>query len=83
MLIEEPSMNLIFFLIKANPAAHHEERDSERGERRDKGGNEALEATQTSQTKARHLHSNKIEERSSNSGFSISSLFLYLPPSDT
>ena len=54
MLIEEPSMNIIFFPI-ANPAAHHEECDSERGERRDKGGNEALETTQASQTKARHL----------------------------
>ena len=56
-LIEAPSINvdLIFFLIKSNPAAHHEESDSERGECRDKGGNEALETTQASQTKARHL----------------------------
>ena len=56
-LIEAPSINvdLIFFLIKSNPAAHHKECDSKRGERRDKGGNEALETTQASQTKARHL----------------------------
>ena len=54
MLIEEPSMNITFFPI-TNPAAHHEECDSERGERRDKGGNEALEATQASQTESRHL----------------------------